>query len=48
MKWKRWTPLISRTGQKELIKKELLVKFIIDNINNYKNGEVIEIKNLEV
>ena len=39
---------ISRTGKKELIKKELLVKFIIDNINNYKNGEVIEIKNLEV
>ena len=39
---------ISRTGQKDLLKKELLVKYIIENINNYKNGEVIEIKNLEV
>lgn len=39
---------ISRTGQKDLLKKEMLVKYIIENINNYKNGEVIEIKNLEV
>lgn len=38
---------LSMHGQKKLIKKEELVKCIFANIKNYKNGDIIEIKNLE-
>ena len=38
---------LERTNQKELLDKCELVKYIVDNIKNYKNGEVVVVKELE-
>lgn len=37
---------LTRSNQKELLNPTLLAKKIIDNISTYKNGEIIEIKEL--
>lgn len=38
---------LKKFGQKKLIEGELLAKYIIDNISGFKNGEIIDIKNME-
>lgn len=38
---------LKKVGQEELIDKSILAKYIIDNINNFKNGEIIDLKNME-
>lgn len=38
---------LKRTRQKELLDKGELVKYVIDNIKSYKNGEVVVVKELE-
>ena len=37
---------LEKCEQDKLLDKDILVKYILDNINNYKNGEIIEIKNI--
>ena len=37
---------LKKTKQNVLIDKEKLVQYILDNMNNYKNGEIVEIDRL--
>lgn len=38
---------LKKVGQEKLIDKKALAKYLIDNISNFKNGEIIDLKNME-